>query len=403
MLWLNILFLILGYLLGSINPGYLFGRIKGIDIRQEGTKNAGTSNTYRVLGIGYAIPTAAYDTLKGVGVVLLALSLGVDPFYANLSGIFTILGHIFPFYLRFRGGQGVAAATGLLLYYLLNYFVLNPWFFLLMPYLGLIVIIYWYITRIGNVLGVMTLPLLAYAIWISYPFNEQNLFITILLGQIVIIGIYNIINRKLFKIEDEDFRIRWWRVITRPFAFLFMFFYLVFDQLFVLIFLGSVASIFILLDLIRIFHEKSDRIIVEKAKKIYRKEERKTFSSMTVFLVSLFISILLFEKNIAIAATTFLIFGDTFGKIFGLAFGKKWIIKQRKSVEGTLAYIGAMLIFGYILFTSLNISFWILLIGCLTAPLVELLSIRPVNDNLTVPLISGTTMTVALLIKTFYF
>ena len=249
----------------------------------------------------------------------------------------------------------------------------------------------------------MVLPLLAYAIWISYPFNIHNFFITILLGQIVIIGIYNIINHKLFQIEDEDFRTRWWRVVTRPFAFLFIFFYLIFDQLFALIFLGSVACIFILLDLIRIFHEKSDKVIIEKAKKIYRKEERKTFSSMTVFLVSLFISILLFEKDIAIAATTFLVFGDTFGKIFGLAFGKKWIIKNRKSIEGTLAYIGAMLIFGYILFTSLNISFWILLIGCLTAPLVELLSIRPVNDNLTVPLISGVTMTVALLIQTFYF
>jgi glycerol-3-phosphate acyltransferase PlsY len=396
MLWLNIFFLILGYSLGSINPGYLFGRMKGIDIRQEGTKNAGTSNTYRVLGIGYAIPTAAYDTLKGVGVVLLALSLGVDPFYANLSGIFTILGHIFPFYLRFRGGQGVAAATGLLLYYLLNYFVLNPWFFLLMPYLGLIVIIYWYITRIDNVLGVMVLPLLAYAIWISYPLNEHNIFITILLGQIVIIGIYNIINRKLFKIEDEDFRTRWWRVITRPFAFLFIIFYLIFDKLFVLVFLGSVACVFILLDVIRIFHEKSGTIMVEKAKKIYRKEERKTFSSMTVFLVSLFICILLFEKNIAIAATVFLIFGDTFGKIFGLAFGRKWIIKNRKSVEGTLAYFGGMLIFGYVLFTSLNISFWILFIGCLTAPLVELFSMG-VNDNLTVPLISGATMTFALI------
>jgi glycerol-3-phosphate acyltransferase PlsY len=135
--------------------------------------------------------------------------------------------------------------------------------------------------------------------------------------------------------------------------------------------------------------------MIEKGKKVYRKEESKTFSSMTVFLVALFITFLLFERNIAISASVFLIFGDTFGKIFGLAYGKKWIIKEKKSVEGTLAYIGSMLIFGYILLTSLDISPWILIIGCISAPLVEVFSMG-MNDNITVPLISGVVMTVGL-------
>ena len=393
---LTIAFLIFGYLIGSINPGYLFGKLKGMDIRELGTKNAGTSNTYRVLGIGYAIPTAIYDTLKGVSIMLIALSSGVDPFFAHLSGIMAIVGHIFPFYLKFKGGQGVAAATGLLFYYLMIYFTLNLWFFLLIPYLLLIVVIFYYISRCGNLLGVVVLPVLAYAVWINYPTYIGNIFFTIILAQIIIIGIYNIINRKLVKIEDEDFQTRYWRVITRPFAFLFIVFFILLGQFSALIIIGIVACIFIFLDILRIFHEKSDNILAERAKKVYRKEERRTFSSMTTFLVALFISILLFEKNIAIASSVFLIFGDTFGKIFGLAFGKRWIIKDKKSVEGTLAYIGSMIIFGYILFTSTEISLWILIIGCLVAPMVELLSMG-VNDNLTVPIISGAIMTLAFL------
>ncbi len=391
----NVSFLILGYLLGSVNPGYLFGKLKGIDIRQVGTKNAGTSNTFRVLGIGYAIPTALYDTLKGVIIVLVALTLGIDPFFAHLSGLLAVLGHIFPFYLKFHGGQGVATATGLMLYYLLNYIVINPFFLLIMPYLLLIVLVFWYISRRGNLLGVMVPPVLAYAVWINYPLHIENLFFTILLAQITIIGIYNIINRKLIAIDDEDFQARWWRVATRPFSFLFIIFFLIFGQFTALFIIGIVACVFIFLDILRIFHEKSDSLMTEKTEKIYRKEEKKTFSSMTTFLVAIFISVLLFEKNIAIASTVFLIFGDTFGKIFGLAFGKRWIIKNKKSVEGTLAYLGCMLIFGYILYTSLDISLWILIIGCLAAPAVELLSMG-VNDNLTVPIISGAIMTVAL-------
>ena len=112
---INLISVCIGYLIGSISPSYFFGKLKGVDIREIGTKNAGTTNTYRMLGIQYAIPTASYDTLKGLFAIYLSLVLGANLFFASMAGFAAILGHIFPFYLHFNGGQGVAAATGMML------------------------------------------------------------------------------------------------------------------------------------------------------------------------------------------------------------------------------------------------------------------------------------------------
>jgi len=106
-----------GSLLGSVNPAFFFGKIlRGIDIREHGTKNAGTTNTKKVLGIGPAIVTAIFDLSKGLIAIWIASALGPPPVWAYLAGLSAIFGHIFPFYLNFRGGQGTATAVGLLFY-----------------------------------------------------------------------------------------------------------------------------------------------------------------------------------------------------------------------------------------------------------------------------------------------
>ena len=122
---IGIICIIIGYLLGGILPAFIFGKIKGIDIREEGTKNAGTANAFKVLGLSYAIPTALYDTLKGLLAMLIAYSLNANFIFIQISGLAVIVGHVFPFYLNFRGGQGNATATGLLLYYLVNYLTIS--------------------------------------------------------------------------------------------------------------------------------------------------------------------------------------------------------------------------------------------------------------------------------------
>lgn len=104
-----LLSLIIGYVWGSVPFGYLAGRLNRIDIREHGSGNIGFTNVQRVLGWGWALPVLLLDLLKGIGPVLLAKRLGLVP---QSSGLGAVLGHIFPVWLKFNGGKGVATIMG---------------------------------------------------------------------------------------------------------------------------------------------------------------------------------------------------------------------------------------------------------------------------------------------------
>jgi glycerol-3-phosphate acyltransferase PlsY len=114
--------LIGSYLLGSIPFGYLAGRLKGIDIRQAGSGNVGATNVVRVLGKGYGYPVFALDVLKGFGAVKISMLIapGRPPEWNSpeIFGIFaalsSVLGHLYPPWLKFKGGKGVATSAGAL-------------------------------------------------------------------------------------------------------------------------------------------------------------------------------------------------------------------------------------------------------------------------------------------------
>jgi len=391
---ISIISLLFGYFFGSINPGYFFGRLKKIDIREVGSKNAGTINTFQMLGVKYGIPTAIFDIFKGLLVILIALSLGTNIFVAHLSGLMTIVGHIFPFYLKFKGGQGVATATGMLLCYLVNYLITKPEFIFFLFYLILLSVIFFYISRIWTLLSIIVLPLLGYSIYIYFPDCQYNFFFWIVIAHNTTIAIYNILKEGKFKIDDTNFQTYWWRVAIRPFAIIFLIFYSVFTKVPSLYILGSVTLILVAFDVFRLMHKKTNEVLKTKVKALLRKNEIKKFSSFTIFFVALFITLFIFPKEVAFIASSFLIYGDIFGKLFGLAFGRHKILN--KTLEGTLAYFGSVLIMGYVLYTSLNIPLTVLIIGGISAPLVEMFSMN-LNDNLTVPLVTGSIMTVALL------
>lgn len=112
---------IIGYLFGLLQTGYLYGRIHGIDIREYGSGNAGTTNALRVLGKRAGIITYLGDALKAVlaGFVIKLIFKESYPDMIRLlvlySGMGVVLGHNYPFYLHFKGGKGIAAISGMAL------------------------------------------------------------------------------------------------------------------------------------------------------------------------------------------------------------------------------------------------------------------------------------------------
>jgi len=108
--------ILLGYLIGCINLSYLFSRMKGYDIREFGSKNAGASNVIILMGKKAGAVVAVVDILKAyVAVRLFIWLLPELPLAGVLAGTAVILGHIFPFYMGFRGGKGFASMGGTIL------------------------------------------------------------------------------------------------------------------------------------------------------------------------------------------------------------------------------------------------------------------------------------------------
>ncbi|HZH39489.1 MAG TPA: glycerol-3-phosphate 1-O-acyltransferase PlsY [Gemmatimonadales bacterium] len=112
-----VLWLAASYLLGATPTSYVAGRLaKGIDLREQGSKNLGATNVYRVLGWRWAIPVALIDIAKGaIPVALFGAWAAGAPGFPVFLGLAAVLGHIFSPYVRFKGGKGVATAAGMFL------------------------------------------------------------------------------------------------------------------------------------------------------------------------------------------------------------------------------------------------------------------------------------------------
>lgn len=108
--------ILLSYLLGSSSMAFYLSKIKSVDVRQNGSGNLGASNTTALLGWGAGVLVAVHDIGKAVLAVVLAKHLFPDLVYIGIvAGVACVLGHIFPFYLGFRGGKGFASFWGMTL------------------------------------------------------------------------------------------------------------------------------------------------------------------------------------------------------------------------------------------------------------------------------------------------
>ena len=115
----RIICLAIGYICGLLQTGYLVGKMNHVDIRKEGSGNAGSTNALRVMGWKAGAMTFAGDVIKCLAAVLIARYLYRDteyvPLLAMYAGLGATLGHNFPFYLKFKGGKGIAVLAGLVL------------------------------------------------------------------------------------------------------------------------------------------------------------------------------------------------------------------------------------------------------------------------------------------------
>jgi len=155
--------LIAAYLIGSIPFALILARRWGAsDLRLVGSGNLGAANVMRASGVTAGVIVALLDMAKGAASVWLAARLSPGPAFPAAAGVAAIVGHIYPVWLRFRGGKGVATACGV-------FSVLTP--LALPPALAIFAVVVWltkYIS-LGSVLASLALPPLAYALGSPAP------------------------------------------------------------------------------------------------------------------------------------------------------------------------------------------------------------------------------------------
>lgn len=146
-----------GYLLGSVPFAFVLARRRGVDIRLAGSGNVGAANVLRTSGVPVALIVMALDAFKGAGSVLMAQRWAAgDTTAPAVAGLAAVIGHVYPVWLRFRGGKGVATAAG-------AFSILTPW--AMLPALVVFVTTVW-ATRfisLGSVAATLTLGPVAYA------------------------------------------------------------------------------------------------------------------------------------------------------------------------------------------------------------------------------------------------
>ncbi len=358
-----ILFLF-GYLIGSISPGYFFGRIiKGIDIRKHNRRNTGATNTYLTVGPVYGVITGAIDFLKASFVYYIAVSgfsgfglsavggkfLNFETLSSDLAilvGLAAVTGHIFPFYLGFRGGRGVASLYGLAF---TNLFFSQSVFALIL--------------FVGTVF---------YAIAVSQRPEVKEFLSKAPL-------------RKFLKLAG----------LVLPLGYLA---YSDFFANFVLVLFITSFGFDVMRFLVPELNQRYLRL-----KKLAKEKELKRFSGYTLFLFSAFMLFWFFPKDIAVLCLLFFIVGDVFTPLGPVFLAKETM--PGKTWGGAFLIFTLTFITGLFLnsLTPVSFSFKVLALAAFLTAFLDQFSVsssKPfsflVDDNFLVPL--GTAILLTLLV-----
>lgn len=117
--------ILIGYLLGCFNLAFIISKVKKVDLQNTGSKNLGASNTFITVGKGLGVLVGACDIFKCTLVVILArLVFPEIDYLPYIAGVACVMGHMFPFYLKFKGGKGFASFLGMSLGIHWKYFII---------------------------------------------------------------------------------------------------------------------------------------------------------------------------------------------------------------------------------------------------------------------------------------
>jgi glycerol-3-phosphate acyltransferase PlsY len=168
------LLVLFAYLLGSVPTGYILGSVAGVDVRKAGSGNIGATNVARVVGKRYAILTLVADIAKGFVPVIVALNIGLAPTATAFVGIAAFLGHLYPVFLRFRGGKGVATALGAFL-------GLAPWATLVSGVIFALVLLATRVVSLSSMVAAASAPIVFWLFFHSRILTGMSLFIALMI------------------------------------------------------------------------------------------------------------------------------------------------------------------------------------------------------------------------------
>ena len=171
-----IILTILSYLLGSIPAGFLVGSSAGVDVRSAGSGNIGATNVARTLGWKKGLVTLFADVAKGFLPVMAAHLLELGEVAAAAAGLAAFAGHLYPVFLRFKGGKGVATAAGV-------YLAAMPLGILVVLGVFMVVMLVGRRVSLASMLAAVLAPPVAWAL--SYP--EEVAWMSLVIGILVVL------------------------------------------------------------------------------------------------------------------------------------------------------------------------------------------------------------------------
>ncbi len=188
----SVLYIIISYLVGSIPIGLILSKLKGKDPRTIGSGNIGATNVMRAAGKMLGIITLLGDILKGLIPAALAIYYREEYFIIAAIGLATFLGHLFPVYLKFKGGKGVATALGV-------YIAISPLAILINIIIFILVLLKWRYVSLGSLVGTGLIPLTFFVLRIP----QAYIYLSFIIGVLIFIKHRDNIKRLLEGKENK--------------------------------------------------------------------------------------------------------------------------------------------------------------------------------------------------------